>query len=484
MHRLQMTHPTKRAIRLLVLSIDSQQLPIENNKQKKDTKIMKRVFTIVAFLSASLYLSGCHSKGSAEHAHEHEHTEEVHDHSHEGHDHSHEAEHNHDHEGHTHAEEGHDHSHEGHNHSHEAEHNHDHEGHTHAEEGHDHSHEGHDHAAGEIVFTKAQAAMTDFKVEPATKGLFRTTIKCSGIISAPRSQIQIVTAPVSGIVHFADSRLTENSQVGKGKALFTISSATISSGNEAAKAEAAFRKAEADRDRLKPLYDDHLISQGEWLVAEQEYQRALAEWEPYKNNTDGETALSAQIGGYITDLSVSEGDFVSVGTPIATIIGGGKKQLAVSVPQRYYSLLPTINDARFSTPISEENYTVSALGGSKKQSSTSITSGTTLVEMLFEFPAGNFPDGTFAEVTLLGAERGGVITLPLSAITESQGLYYVYVQLDEECYMRREVRIGDDDGQSVEIIAGVEPGEMVVTRGAVNVKMASFSGAIPHSHSH
>ncbi|MBR7102376.1 MAG: HlyD family efflux transporter periplasmic adaptor subunit, partial [Tidjanibacter sp.] len=381
---------------------------------------MKRLITIVAFLSASLYLSGCHSKGSAEHTHDHEHTEEVHDHSHEGHDHS-----EHDH---AHAEEAH--NHEGHDHS---EHNH--EGHDHSE----HDHDGHDHAAGEIVFTKAQAAMTDFKVEPATKGFFRNTIKCSGVISAPRSQIQVITAPVSGIIHFSDARLTENTQVGKGKSLFTISSATISSGNEAAKAEAAFRKAEADRNRLKPLYDDHLISQGEWLAAEQEYQRALAEWEPYRGNSEGGTTLSAQIGGYITDLSVSEGDFVGVGTPIATVVGGGKKQLAVSVPQRYYSLLPTINDARFTTPVSEEQFTVSALGGSKKQSSTSVAAGSTLVEMLFEFPAGNFPDGTFAEVTLLGAERGGVLTLPLSAITESQGLYYVYVQLDEECYMRREV---------------------------------------------
>lgn len=439
---------------------------------------MKRLITIVAFLSASLYLSGCHSKGSAEHTHDHEHTEEVHDHSHEGHDHSeHEhahAEEAHDHSEHAHAEEAHDHS--------EHEHAHAEEAHDHSE--HDHAEEGHEHAAGEIVFTKEQAAMTDFKVEPATKGFFRNTIKCSGVISAPRSQIQVITAPVSGIIHFADARLTENTQVGKGKSLFTISSATISSGNEAAKAEAAFRKAEADRNRLKPLYDDHLISQGEWLAAEQEYQRALAEWEPYRGNSEGGTTLSAQIGGYITDLSVSEGDFVGVGTPIATVVGGGKKQLAVSVPQRYYSLLPTINDARFTTPVSEEQFTVSALGGSKKQSSTSVAAGSTLVEMLFEFPAGNFPDGTFAEVTLLGAERGGVLTLPLSAITESQGLYYVYVQLDEECYMRREVRIGDDDGERVEIVAGVDPGEMVVTRGAVNVKMASFSGAIPHSHSH
>ena len=74
--------------------------------------------------------------------------------------------------------------------------------------------------------------------------------------------------------------------------------------------------------------------------------------------------------------------------------------------------------------------------------------------------------------------------VPITAISEQQGLYYVYVQLDEECYQRREVELGADDGLRVRILSGLEPGERVVTRGAVNLKMASASGAIPHGHEH
>ncbi len=467
---------------------------------------MKRLFTIVMFLSAALYLSSCggnrggadsHSHEATEHLHDHSHDHADHDHSHDAehshadHDHAHEAEHTHNHDAeHNHA----DHNHEAeHTHSHDEAHDHSthshadghsYAGHSHAEEAESHDHSEHEHAAGEIVFTAAQAAMTDFEVQTIARGEFNTTIKCSGVISAPPSRVQILSAPVSGIIHFEQAGLRNNSVVSSGKSLFTISSATLSSGNEAAKAEANFRKAEADLNRLRPLYEEHLISQGEFLVAEQEYNRALAEWEPYRNSNSNGTSISASMNGYITDLVVSEGDYVGVGTPIATVVDGTLKQLRVSVPQRYLSQLPTITNARFTVPTDGATHETAALGGRIVKSSYNIVPGTTMLEMIFEFPGGLFANGSYAEVTLIGTTRHDVITLPLSALTESQGLHYVYVQLDEECYMRREVTIGDDDGLRVEIIAGLEPGERVVTRGAVNVKMASFSGAIPHSHSH
>ncbi len=471
---------------------------------------MKRLFTIVMFVSAAIYLSSCGGNRGGAEAHTHDHAEHVHDHSAEAHnhdhaDHDHSAEaHNHDHADHDHSAEAHDHNHADHNHSAEA-HDHDHADHDHSAEGHSHDHadhdhsaeahnhnhadhdhsaEGHDHAAGEIVFTAAQAAMTDFKVESVVRGEFNTTIKCSGQISAPTSRVQIVTAPVSGIIHFEQSGLRNNSVVSNGKPLFSISSATLSSGNEAAKAEANFRKAAADLERIRPLYQDQLISQGEYLTAEQEYNRALAEWEPYRNSDSKGTTVTASLNGYITDLAVAEGDYVGVGTPIATIVDGTLKQLRVSVPQRYLSQLPTITNARFTVATDNAIHEVAALGGRLVKSSYNIVPGSTMLEMLFEFPGGLFANGSYAEVTLLGATRHDVISLPLSALTESQGLHYVYVQLDEECYMRREVAIGDDDGVRVEILSGLTPGERVVTRGAVNVKMASFSGAIPHSHSH
>ena len=102
----------------------------------------------------------------------------------------------------------------------------------------------------------------------------------------------------------------------------------------------------------------------------------------------------------------------------------------------------------------------------------------------FDHAAGLLP-GAYAEVSLLTAPRRGVLTLPLRAVTEEQGLHFVYIQEDADCYRRREVRLGQSDGERVEILAGLKPGERVVTAGAVHVRLAAASGAIPgHNHNH
>lgn len=104
----------------------------------------------------------------------------------------------------------------------------------------------------------------------------------------------------------------------------------------------------------------------------------------------------------------------------------------------------------------------------------------------FEFDnRGDVVPGSFVEVWLLGRERQGVISLPVSALTEEQGLTFVYLQLDAECYQKQEVRTGATDGDRVEILSGLKGGEKVVTQGAIHVKLASASNAIPgHTHNH
>ena len=93
--------------------------------------------------------------------------------------------------------------------------------------------------------------------------------------------------------------------------------------------------------------------------------------------------------------------------------------------------------------------------------------------------------GAFVEVWLLSGERPNIISVPVSALTEEQGLHFVYVKLDEEGYQKREVHTGATDGTRIEILAGLSEGEQVVTQGAIHVKLASASNAIPgHTHNH
>ena len=94
--------------------------------------------------------------------------------------------------------------------------------------------------------------------------------------------------------------------------------------------------------------------------------------------------------------------------------------------------------------------------------------------------------GTYADVYLIGSERQGVISIPKTALTEEQGIFHVYTKVkgEKDAYLKREVTIGQDNGQRVEIISGLHNGDEVVTKGTYQIKLASIQTTIPHGHSH
>ena len=51
-------------------------------------------------------------------------------------------------------------------------------------------------------------------------------------------------------------------------------------------------------------------------------------------------------------------------------------------------------------------------------------------------------------------------------------------------FKKREVTIGRENGESVEILSGIKAGETVVTQGAMQVRLASMSGSVPEGHTH
>lgn len=96
----------------------------------------------------------------------------------------------------------------------------------------------------------------------------------------------------------------------------------------------------------------------------------------------------------------------------------------------------------------------------------------------FEFDnKGEVIPGSFVEVYLLSSQLENVISVPRTALTEEQGIFFVYLQLDEEGYKKQEVTLGADNGKSVQILTGIKPGDRVVTEGAYQVRLASASNA-------
>jgi multidrug efflux pump subunit AcrA (membrane-fusion protein) len=84
----------------------------------------------------------------------------------------------------------------------------------------------------------------------------------------------------------------------------------------------------------------------------------------------------------------------------------------------------------------------------------------------------------------LGPSRQAV-AVPTTAVIDENGAATVFMQTAGESFRRRPVRLGARDGDWVEIVDGLEPGQRVVSRGAYLVKLASTAtGAIPHGHAH
>lgn len=388
-------------------------------------------------------------------------------HTHEEHAHEHETHEHHAHEAHEHEA-----------HEHEA---HEHEAHAH--EGHEHEHEGH---GDEISLSDSKAHAAGVEVGVAQPTTFYQVIKCSGQILAAQGNESTVVASIAGVVKF-NNKLTEGMKVGQGAALMTLSAKSIAAGDPVEKARVAYEVAKAEYERMEALVADKIVSAKAFAQAKEEYENARIAYEAVnKHNAVSGTTIQAPIGGYVKNLLVKEGDYVSVGQPLASITQDQRLSLRADVSERHYQALRTIESANFCTPYNNKVYELKALNGRLLSYGKSTSGNGNMIPVTFEFDnRGEAMPGSFVEVYLLGAPQEGVIALPIGALTEEQGSYYIYKQVHPERYMKQLVRLGASDGTRVQILSGLHAGEKVVMQGAYQVKLANTSHAIPgHSHEH
>lgn len=381
----------------------------------------------------------------------------------------------------THA--GHDHSHEGHNHEHEG---HDHEHET-AEEhaGHNHESKATKHS-DEIIFPKAQAAKTTFEVREIQPASFNQVVKTTGQVLAAPGDEAVIVATSNGVVSFSSNKLTEGTKVQKGQSLFQISSKDIAEGDYYTKVKATYEAAKASYDRAEALVKDKIISQKEFESTKLEFENAKTAYNAVSNHKTAKgVSVNAPINGHMKNILVKEGEYITVGQPLATVSQNQRLVLRAEVSQRYYNAMQSVKSANFKTPYDNKVYSLEDLNGRLLSFGKTSNENSFFIPVSFEFDnKGEVIPGSFVEVYLISSPIENTLSIPVSALTNEMGIYYVYVQIDEEGYRKQEVALGANNGKEVQIIKGLHPGDRVVTQGAYQVKMASASGAIPHGHSH
>lgn len=367
-----------------------------------------------------------------------------------------------------------------------------HDGGTHDHNGEDahattteHGHEEDQHQ-GLIVFDPHRAAGCGVTVDTVRKKPFARVTKVTGRIAATNKGEASVVAPASGIVQFAGT-LVEGMGVGSGKVLLTINSSQVAGGDMAEMARTAYEIAKDEYERIKRLHADKIVTDGDYNAAKKAYEEASIAYRPYQTSNDGgNLAVSAPIQGFVKQCLVKEGDYVETGQQLLTIAKSDRLHLIAEVPERHAAALDDVRSANFRTAYCDETFSTDELDGRLVSVGRTMGDGTFYIPVVFSIRnAGQLIEGSYAEVFLQSEETDDAVVLPVAALVEEEGTYSVYKQLDEMHYKKQEVRLGGNDGMNVEIVAGVEEGERVVTHGAYQLKLAASSSVIPpHTHDH
>lgn len=358
---------------------------------------------------------------------------------------------------------------------------HDHE----AEEAEAHAHEsGADH--GEIILSPERAKEAGVEVATINPGSFSSAIRTSGVLSPAGDGSATIASRTSGILAWNGGTPAPGQAVSASETIARVSAGGMGEGDAVTRAKIAYEAAKTEYERARSLLADKIISQREFTAIEADYRTALNAWQG--STADGAAdgvAVTSPMDGYIVDILKNEGDYVAAGEAIATVARDGRLRLTADLPEKYASQRNSISAVNFRLHYGDATISLSGAEGRPVSTGRSVSAASAYLPVTFEFTNRNgLTPGSYAEVWLLTEERDGVISVPESALTEEQGEYFVYVQLDEECYRKVPVTPGGRNGVDVEIFSGLKGGENVVVKGAYQVRLSSASVIPGHTHNH
>lgn len=363
-------------------------------------------------------------------------------------------------------------------------------------------------AGGEplITYLKEQQWKTQFRTEPVAKRMFSSSVKASGVILSKKNLDVIVSAPFAGMLQPEHNGRapTVGSVVRNGQVIATLSPAaqTADGSDNFAKqyVEARSRKSLADSEfeRAKQLYTAQGISLKEYQEAEAEFKEAEANFaaiakyiqpddvQPQRPN-EFNFLLKAPISGTVHEASFILGKQFNAGEPLFRIVNSSTVWLQAFVPVAEAGKLRSPRRAEFHVAGFEETFEVNERNGKLVSFGSVVDEKSRTVPVIFEVanPQERLRIGMFADVLIKTGKEENVLVVPESALIEEEGRYSVYVHVEGEAFVKRDVEFGGKDRGYVAIVKGIREGERVVSTGAYQVRLASLSTQLPsHGHEH
>ena len=242
-----------------------------------------------------------------------------------------------------------------------------------------------------------------------------------------------------------------------------------------ASAEVSLRQSDADFKRYRDLRDQGFISSAELerrettlKVAEAQFRQARAQ-SGVQGNQAAYAALVADAGGVITGVDAEPGMVVAAGAPVVRLARDGPRDVVFSVPEDKVGMIQALAARQGAVRVrfwgaggQDVVARIREVGGAADP----VTRTFLVKADLGEASATTLRLGQTATVSIEGPKRTGVARVPLSALKEDHGKSTVWiVDAGSMTAVSRQVVLGGAEGNDAVIVAGLAPGDRVVTAG-------------------
>lgn len=202
-------------------------------------------------------------------------------------------------------------------------------------------------------------------------------------------------------------------------------------------------------------------------VAENSYNTALAGREAVltqlqiARETLTDTVITAPISGVISKRNIDKTNMVSAAAAPFVIVDMSSVTVNVNVSEKI------INSINVGQKIDVEIPTLNngMIEGTIKSIVPSTDASKTYpVTINIDNSDGRIKPGMFAEIHIIESESDNTVVLPRNTVFTSESGHYLFV-VEDDTVIRKDVELGIDNGEYVEVKSGIEIHEMVIVEG-------------------
>ncbi len=339
---------------------------------------------------------------------------------------------------------------------------------------------------GFLRLTPAEVARAGIQVEPATLTSFRVYREFPATVQANENELAEVTALIRGrVVRVA---VDVGQDVRRGELLALLHSTDLGLAEGAyLKAKAMLYEADLAYRRARNLYEQKAISLAVYQRREAEMKTARAEAEQAKNRLEllgvpaqeiqrldrehsikADVPLSAPFDGRVIMRNLTRGEVVETNQKLFTVADLSEVWVVGNVPEKDVQFIRKDEPAE----VVVAAYPHALITGRITYVGDVLDPATRTMRLRVTVPNPStlLKPEMFAIVRVYGAPRTDVLTVPLQAVQSTAAGKLVFVRRAPDEFEPRLVTLGEESGERVAVLAGLDEGEQIVTTGAFRLK--------------